>query len=407
MPADVDEVVVAVARDIEGRLPDLTIEMTDWFTDMIPELRHDEAVRQLMVASTSANLIAIVDLLAHSIPVEQIAVPPAAAEYARRFAQHGLSLEALIRAYRLGEHMFGQWVLASLQRGPHRDTGNILDAVAALSRRTNRYIDRVIEGLIDIYETERRRWNTRMGADLAARIRMVLETDPLSDSAASELLGLPVAGWHRAAVLWSPGPADVSADDAVLQVGARLLHEAGGRPPLTVLVDSRTLWAWHSGPTVPPLDLDLLERRLPGHLRLAFGAPGAGLEGFRGSLTEAVRTRSVVETAEKQPPVTTFDDVAVAALLTDRTDDLRRWAGRVLSGLNSDAPGVDQLRETVRVYLASGGSYTQAAARLHLHKNTVHYRVRKAEELRGRPLGDDRLQVEVALLAASLLRHRP
>ena len=44
-----------------------------------------------------------------------------------------------------------------------------------------------------------------------------------------------------------------------------------------------------------------------------------------------------------------------------------------------------QLRDTVRVFPDCGGSYTQAAARLHLHKNTVHYRVRKAEELRGRP----------------------
>ncbi|WP_242625571.1 helix-turn-helix domain-containing protein [Streptomyces sp. BK022] len=58
-------------------------------------------------------------------------------------------------------------------------------------------------------------------------------------------------------------------------------------------------------------------------------------------------------------------------------------------------------------YLDSGGSYTQAATRLHLHKNTVHYRIRKAEELLGRPLAEDRLDVEVALLARTLLwRHR-
>jgi hypothetical protein len=41
-------------------------------------------------------------------------VPPAAAMYARRFAQHDLSLEALLRAYRLGEHMFLQWVIRDL-----------------------------------------------------------------------------------------------------------------------------------------------------------------------------------------------------------------------------------------------------------------------------------------------------
>ncbi|OLM18231.1 hypothetical protein Ae707Ps1_2490c [Pseudonocardia sp. Ae707_Ps1] len=407
MSAHVDDVVATVARDIDARLPELTVELTDWFVEMIPEFRHDEAVRQLMVASTSANLVGIVDLLAHAIPVEQIAVPPAAAEYARRFAQHELSLEALLRAYRLGEHRFGQWALDSLRRGDRRDPDVVLAAVASLSERTNRYIDQVVEGLIDIYETERRRWSTRSGAGLAARIRMVLDTDPLSDSAADELLGLPVRGWHRAAVLWISGPTDAPDDDGLLQAGARLLHDAAGRPPLTVLADSRTLWAWHSGPTAPTLDVELLRARMPGDVCVALGAPAAGLSGFRGSLAEAVRARAVVENSVLTPPVTEFDDVAIPALLTERTEDLRRWVARVLSDLDSDEPGVDQVRETLRVFLASGGSYTQAAGRLHLHKNTVHYRVRKAEDLRGRPLGDDRLQVEVALLAASLLRSRP
>ncbi|MDT7644868.1 MAG: hypothetical protein QOC75_1868, partial [Pseudonocardiales bacterium] len=41
-----------------------------------------------------------------------------------------------------------------------------------------------------------------------------------------------------------------------------------------------------------------------------------------------------------------------------------------------------------------------------LHKNTVHYRVRKAEEIRGRPLTDGRLDVEVALVACQQLGHR-
>ncbi|MGP8001102.1 MAG: helix-turn-helix domain-containing protein [Streptosporangiaceae bacterium] len=62
----------------------------------------------------------------------------------------------------------------------------------------------------------------------------------------------------------------------------------------------------------------------------------------------------------------------------------------------------------VRVFLDCDGSYVQAAARLHpctttlhLHKNTVHYRVRKAEEPRGRPG-----HVGVALRVTALLWRR-
>ncbi|MER7435804.1 MULTISPECIES: PucR family transcriptional regulator [Pseudonocardia] len=406
MSAHVDEVVAAVARDVEARLPELTTAMTDWFVEVIPEFRHDETLRSLMVASTSANLVAIMDMLVHSIPMDRITVPPAAAEYARRFAQHDLSLEALLRAYRLGEQMFAQWALDALRAGPHHGDPDVLDAVSVLSERTNRYIDEVIAGLIDIYEAERRRWSTRSGAGLATRVRMVLDTDPLTDAAASELLGIPVTGRHTAALVWAPASGDGPADGHALQAGARLLYEACGRTPLTVLADSRTLWAWLSGPDEVRLDVGLLRDRLPAGVRIAVGGSATGIDGFRGSLAEAQRARAVAETAEDRPAVVRFDDVAVAALLTDRSEDLRRWVARTLSGLTADEPGTDQLRETLRVFLAAGGSYIQAAARLHLHKNTVHYRVRKAEELLGRPVGEDRLQVEVALLAASLLRGR-
>jgi DNA-binding PucR family transcriptional regulator len=38
-----------------------------------------------------------------------------------------------------------------------------------------------------------------------------------------------------------------------------------------------------------------------------------------------------------------------------------------------------------------------------LHKNTAQYRVNKAEEGLGRPIGRDRLQIELALLASQWL----
>jgi PucR C-terminal helix-turn-helix domain len=38
-----------------------------------------------------------------------------------------------------------------------------------------------------------------------------------------------------------------------------------------------------------------------------------------------------------------------------------------------------------------GGSYTATADQLILHCNTAQYRIRKAEELRGRPLRDGNL----------------
>src|SRR3954451_2434605 len=55
------------------------------------------------------------------------------------------------------------------------------------------------------------------------------------------------------------------------------------------------------------------------------------------------------------------------------------------------------LRETLRVFLAAGSSYTATAERLSMHKNTVQYRVGKAEEALGRPLHGREPDVELAL----------
>ena len=395
----VDAVVAEVARAVEADLPALTDEMTGWFTEVIPEFRHNETVRKLMVASTAANLAAIVDLLSHSIPLDQIPVPPAAGEYARRFAQHSLSLEALLRAYRLGENRFMRWCIAALDRMPGIPTRVALAAVSELSRRTSSYIDNVIEGLIGIYEAEHQRWTSRAGAARAAQIRLVLESDTVSEESAEALLGVPLNGWHTAAVAWLPADRPDAAE--ALPAAVRLLQQVSGRElPLTLLADERTLWAWVQQPT--PTVLDLVPERLTGGLRIALGPPARGLAGFRGSLRDAIRARAVAETAGLT--VVTFDEVAIAGLLTEQSDDLHRWIGRVLGDLAADDPATRQLRDTVRVFLESGGSFTHAAAQLHLHKNTVHYRVRKAEELRGRPLTENRLDLEVALLATFLLR---
>jgi len=58
-----------------------------------------------------------------------------------------------------------------------------------------------------------------------------------------------------------------------------------------------------------------------------------------------------------------------------------------------------RLRETLRMYLACGSSYKVAAEELNMHFNSVKYRVGRAVARRGREIGSDRLEVELALLA--------
>jgi DNA-binding PucR family transcriptional regulator len=75
----------------------------------------------------------------------------------------------------------------------------------------------------------------------------------------------------------------------------------------------------------------------------------------------------------------------------------------VLGVLARDDADSARLRETVWAHLAAGSNVTAAAEALHLHRNTVQYRLAKAERVRGRAIGEDRLAVEVALLACRVL----
>jgi DNA-binding PucR family transcriptional regulator len=74
------------------------------------------------------------------------------------------------------------------------------------------------------------------------------------------------------------------------------------------------------------------------------------------------------------------------------------WVSEVLGPLACRTDNDERLRDTLRVFLRSGSSFKAAAEELHLHFNSVKYRVQRATERRGRPIGDDRLDIEIALL---------
>jgi len=91
---------------------------------------------------------------------------------------------------------------------------------------------------------------------------------------------------------------------------------------------------------------------------------------------------------------------------------LRAWVLSTLADLATDDEHHARLRDTLLIFLRSGGSYKTTAEQLVLHKNTIQYRIRKAEESLGRPVGDNRQDVELALqachwLGAAVLRPAP
>jgi DNA-binding PucR family transcriptional regulator len=98
--------------------------------------------------------------------------------------------------------------------------------------------------------------------------------------------------------------------------------------------------------------------------------------------------------------VTQFDEAPLAVLTMAAPDVAERFVRTVLGGLD-DLPREDRdvLLQTLRTWLASGGSANDAAERLYCHPNTVRHRLRRIEARTGRSLTDPRSLAELCLAA--------
>jgi DNA-binding PucR family transcriptional regulator len=194
----------------------------------------------------------------------------------------------------------------------------------------------------------------------------------------------------------------------MLERSVRTLAERLGCPtrPLFVPCDQSTGWGWlqlgRDTPTVA--DVRAAVTADGAQVRLALGEQGKDVPGFRRTHMQARQAQAVAVLAgEGAPLVSAFAEVGPIALMCGDLRATRAWVGDTLGALALDDAHHRRLRDTLRVFLSTGGSYTGAATRLALHKNSVQYRVRKAEEERGRPIREDRLDVEIALTACHWL----
>lgn len=144
--------------------------------------------------------------------------------------------------------------------------------------------------------------------------------------------------------------------------------------------------------------------RLVGVSRVFAGIGGpVTAAGLRGAAQEA---RHAIEVAARRGEgigVVAGADIAVhRLLLASAPDDLRRAVReRVLRPLlEYDAANGTDLVHTVRVYLECSSSPTAAAKGLHVHVNTLRYRITRASELLGVDLTDFTTQVDVYLALA-------
>lgn len=134
------------------------------------------------------------------------------------------------------------------------------------------------------------------------------------------------------------------------------------------------------------------------------GAVADGPEGLHGSLVQARYALAASRATEPEAAgLTSVDDLSTLhALLAGLPEDVREvFSARTLGPLaDGDDASRRTMLHTLEVFLAHNCSWARAAEALHLHVNTVHYRVRRIEQLTGRDLSrlDHKLDLQAALM---------
>jgi len=265
----------------------------------------------------------------------------------------------------------------------------------------NSYVDMVLDAVLAHIQSEREAMLGGEPTRRAETIRLILDGAPMTTATASSRLGFEIDRPQIALVLWS---AERGLEAGELEHAAvTLARAAGGGRPLVMSAGASVLWAWiGSGAEIPGAAqakaIEAAAADLDGRIRVAIGPRRHGLTGFVRSHRGALAAQRIVAgSSEEGARVVSWEEIQAVALAGQDAEAAREFVASVLGDLAGDVRGGAGLRETVRVYLAEGSSAPRAAEQLHLHRNTVLYRLGRAEELLGYAVGERRLALMLAL----------
>jgi DNA-binding PucR family transcriptional regulator len=404
-----EALVAKSAALIIGRLDDKLAEITRSIQELLvselSEIGGDGELLALVYDSVQGNLDTFIPAVRHGIPIDHIEPPTAALEHARRLAQRGVDADYLVRTYRLGHQAVIRIVLDEI-RVAQLDTQLALDVFEQITSTSFRYVDRMSRLVLTAYQNERDRWLANQNRVRALGVQEVLAGGEIDIDEAADTIRYPLRRIHLSLIVWCGESEDGNELVAMERFVAELAKALNAHErPLFIGADRVTGWVWIPVPVdAAPHAITRLREFADARTDapwIAAGDPHPGVDGFRRSHRQALAARAVVIASESHPPaMTMYGDpgVVVAAQFGADLDQARAWVGDVLGPLASATDSDERMRETLREFLHSGSSFKATADRLHLHVNSVKYRVQRALERRGRPITDDRLDVEVALL---------
>jgi DNA-binding PucR family transcriptional regulator len=364
------------------------------------------------VAEQLASCEAILRQIAQCIKIgddpRRFDLAPPTAVIARSGVQRNIPLNELVRSVRLGQQETWQWLFERVTSTQAGERDRALDLATNLLFT---YCDALLVQAERLYEIEREAWLRGAAAARAAAVDDILAEREDDPQRASKRLRYDINRHHVGISTWldatrDAGDAQTALTDALTQLAgavstqSSLIHPAG----------SLAITAWFSRPQAfAAAELDEAQicdkARLPEGVWVAIGEPGWGIGGFRRTHLEASQAHRVaLLLGDRARLVTRYRDVAVAALASSDGEHAAAFVKRILGPLAANDEGTYRIATTLAVYLEENRSPAKAAQRLTVHPNTVSYRIHQAEELLGRPIDTNTLDLSVALALLPALR---
>jgi hypothetical protein len=375
-----------ITTELQREIADFTRSMEPHTAPLVEDLldAHARELRSFPAAQDPDAVAAYRDAVIVGVPHVLAAMrvpgdlptnlPSPSARNARVAARQGTPLPAVLQVYRTANAVFQEHVLLHAER-----VGASSALVRTVTQNLFAYYDWAILEVGREYAEERR--SAREGGHRAwhERVRRVVEGREDDD------LGYGLAREHLGLVLDARCPGGVAADIA----------EELGLPVLSSVAPDGRTWAWLGADEESEALVHARLRALDVDGAIGVGDRQAGAQGF--ATTHRKADVALRLGLMRDVPLSRYADVALEALAFGGQEMAADFVRAELGRLAETTERAENLRQTVRAYFAAGNAAAAAAAELGVAERTVTYRLRRAEELIGRPLTGRRAELETAL----------
>jgi len=392
-PAYIADVVHRVGSGPVGWAIDVAVGMAESILEAIPELGVDGVVQEMrkgceVVAVQMVAALAEEDLDLNSVLSPEVFGGPAEA------VSRGVGIEHILRSIQIGHAYAHRQFVEAASR--HLEEKDRFPELRRISEELFAITDLLTSGMSAEFSRVQAAWLTSSAAMRMEVVDEILGGAEVSLDRAARVLKYDLTRRHTALVVWAGETAQLG--PGVLEsTASQLLRESGHSAVLVLPVGQRRVWAWGSTIRGNPTPLtDASSVPIQG-VRVAAGLPGSGLSGFRSSHGEALDAARIGMASKQTRWMWEYGEVDMLTMLMHRDDIARQFVRRELGDLAAPDEATAVLRATLKCYLDNERSLSAAAEALHVARNTIAYRVQRAEALRGREVGVRRMQLQAAL----------